>query len=173
MWKYNETSNLPGDSLYHSADELYHYGILGMRWGHRKSKINTMNKELKRYRKLEKEEKKKRILNKIESERYKKANTKIKKLGVNKYRKTQKIARVGSVIGGALSANATLGAIRSTSRFIKKKETGKAVVSSLLAGFGAIATSGYISANREARRNINQANEYEYNQYKKKYSKVK
>ena len=161
MWKYNNT------------DELYHYGILGMRWGHRKSKINTMNKELKRYRKLEKEEKKKRILNKIESERYKKANTKIKKLGVNKYRKTQKIARVGSVIGGALSANATLGAIRSTSRFIKKKETGKAVVSSLLAGFGAIATSGYISANREARRNINQANEYEYNQYKKKYSKVK
>ena len=173
MWKYNETSNLPGDSLYHSADELYHYGILGMRWGHRKSKINTMKKELKRYRKLEKEEKKKRILNKIESERYKKANTKIKKLGVNKYRKTQKIARVGSVIGGALSANATLGAIRSTSRFIKKKETGKAVVSSLLAGFGAIATSGYISANREAKRNINQANEYEYNQYKKKYSKVK
>ena len=173
MWKYNETSNLPGDSIYHSADELYHYGILGMRWGHRKSKINTMNKELKRYRKLEKEEKKKRILNKIESERYKKANTRIKKLGVNKYRKTQKIARVGSVIGGALSANATLGAIRSTSRFIKKKETGKAVVSSLLAGFGAIATSGYISANREARRNINQANEYEYNQYKKKYSKVK
>ena len=173
MWKYNETDNLPGDSIYHSADELYHYGILGMRWGHRKSKINTMNKELKRYRKLEKEEKKKRILNKIDSERYKKANTKIKKLGVNKYRKTQKIARVGSVIGGALSANATLGAIRSTSRFIKKKETGKAVVSSLLAGFGAIATSGYISANREARRNINQANEYEYNQYKKKYSKVK
>ena len=173
MWKYNETDNLPGDSIYHSADELYHYGILGMRWGHRKSKINTMNKELKRYRKLEKEEKKKQILNKIDSERYKKANTKIKKLGVNKYRKTQKIARVGSVIGGALSANATLGAIRSTSRFIKKKETGKAVVSSLLAGFGAIATSGYISANREARRNINQANEYEYNQYKKKYSKVK
>ena len=161
MWKYNNT------------DELYHYGILGMRWGHRKSKINTMNKELKRYRKLEKEEKKKRILNKIESERYKKANTKIKKLGVNKYRKTQQIARVGSAIGGALSANATLGAIRSTSRFVKKKQTGKAVISSLLAGGGAVATLGYINANREARRNINQANEYEYNQYKKKYSKVK
>ena len=173
MWKYNETDNLPGDSIYHSADELYHYGILGMRWGHRKSKINTMNKELKRYRKLEKEEKKKQKLNKIESERYKKANTGIKKFGVNKYIKGQKIARVGSAIGGALSANATLGAIRSTSRFIKRKQTGKAVVSSLLAGFGAIATSGYISANKEARRNINQANEYEYNQYKKKYSKVK
>ena len=161
MWKYNNT------------DELYHYGVLGMRWGHRKSKSNMMYKELKRYRKLEKEEKSKRKLNKIETERYKKANTRIKKLGVNKYRKTQQIARVGSAIGGALSANATLGAIRSTSRFVKKKQTGKAVVSSLLAGFGAIATSAYITANREARRNINQANEYEYNQYKKKYSKVK
>ena len=161
MWKYNNT------------DELYHYGVLGMRWGHRKSKINTMNKELKRYRKLEKEEKKKLKLNKIESERYKKANTRIKKLGVNKYRKTQQIARVGSAIGGALSANLTLGAIRSTSRFVKKKQTGKAFVSSLLAGFGGIATLGYINANREARRNINQANEYEYNQYEKKYSKVK
>ena len=32
MWKYNETSNLPGNSLYHSADELYHYGVLGMKW---------------------------------------------------------------------------------------------------------------------------------------------
>ena len=32
MWKYNKTENLPGDSLYHSADELYHYGIPGMKW---------------------------------------------------------------------------------------------------------------------------------------------
>ena len=38
MWKYNETSNLPGDSIYHSADELYHYGVLGMKWGHHKIK---------------------------------------------------------------------------------------------------------------------------------------
>lgn len=37
MWKYNNTNNLYGDSLYHSADELYHYGVLGMRWGHRKN----------------------------------------------------------------------------------------------------------------------------------------
>ena len=37
MWKYNETGNLSGNSIYHSADELYHYGVPGMRWGHRKS----------------------------------------------------------------------------------------------------------------------------------------
>jgi hypothetical protein len=50
MWKYNETDNLPGNSLYHSADELYHYGILGMRWRHRKSQINKINNK-KRYSK--------------------------------------------------------------------------------------------------------------------------
>ena len=32
MWKFNKTDNLPGNSLYHSADELYHYGIPGMKW---------------------------------------------------------------------------------------------------------------------------------------------
>ena len=38
MWKYNETNNLPGNSLYHSADELYHYGVLGMKWRHHKAR---------------------------------------------------------------------------------------------------------------------------------------
>ena len=40
MWKFNETDNLPGNSLYHSADELYHYGVLGMKWKHHKARYN-------------------------------------------------------------------------------------------------------------------------------------
>lgn len=40
MWKYNETDNLPGDSIYHSADELYHYGVLGMKWRHHKARYD-------------------------------------------------------------------------------------------------------------------------------------
>jgi len=48
MWTYNKTENLPGDSLYHSADELYHYGILGMHWRHRKAQMNkNKNKKSK------------------------------------------------------------------------------------------------------------------------------
>ena len=50
MWKYNETSNLPGNSLYHSADELYHYGVLGMKWHHKKAQWQTINDAKKAYK---------------------------------------------------------------------------------------------------------------------------
>ena len=50
MWKYNETSNLPGNSLYHSADELYHYGVLGMKWRHKKAQWQTIKDAKKAYK---------------------------------------------------------------------------------------------------------------------------
>lgn len=50
MWQYNETNNLPGNSLYHSADELYHYGVLGMKWRHKKAQWQTVRDAKKAYR---------------------------------------------------------------------------------------------------------------------------
>lgn len=54
MWRYNQTDNLPVDSIYHNADELYHFGILGMKWGHRKGwkyHKNEINKARDEYAK--------------------------------------------------------------------------------------------------------------------------
>lgn len=61
MWKYNETDNLPGNSLYHSADELYHYGVLGMRWGHRKN--SAVRDAHKAYKKSKREYRKESVKN--------------------------------------------------------------------------------------------------------------
>lgn len=48
MWKYNETNNLPGNSLYHSADELYHYGVLGMKWKHHKARLEEYDRKFEK-----------------------------------------------------------------------------------------------------------------------------
>ena len=61
MWKFNEIDDLPGNSLYHNADELYHYGVLGMRWGHRNS--TAVQSAHKAYKQAKKEYRKESVKN--------------------------------------------------------------------------------------------------------------
>lgn len=45
MWKYKETNDLYTPEIYHSADELYHYGVLGMKWKRHKARLAEYDKK--------------------------------------------------------------------------------------------------------------------------------
>ena len=146
MWKYNQTPE---------SDELMHYGVLGMRWGQRRSKLELAraNRQRKASRKIadyeyESDMIKAKKKNSKFDKRIATLNAKSKRTAEREYidqEYTKDVDRaktkeyVGNMLAGAVG-----GTIVSAAISRKKHYTGKKLAVALVAGAAGVATLGAI-----------------------------
>lgn len=110
MWEYN------------NSNELYHYGVLGMRWGRRKAKVNKSTRKPKRKMSEDAKEiakiRKKRV-SEMSNQELKDVNKRLE--AESKYKELTRKKNVGKqVVQAFIATGTTIAAVETAARTYKK-----------------------------------------------------
>jgi hypothetical protein len=166
MWQYN------------NMEELYHYGVPGMRWGHRRGSLKS-RMEFKSYKRRTAKQAKADAKQKAFDKRVKMTDRNVKKIGVRGTKAVNRLAIGAKLVVGY---QATKGTVKLTNNAVKsiknsnlgpKAKLGAAVAARVL---GTAVTAKTIQQTgkdiKGLRTNVKLAKDYEYRQYmNKKYKK--